>query len=178
MRFFIMIKASRIDHIGPNDDSVGHLHDIIQYNEVMDIMLSGAADECGGLTLLDYNPLILKAANTYVEFLFTLFNEYTGPSPSELLRTSVPRYGLTTASEAEIATLEGHEDDISWPNALRKTLSERGGMNRSASDYSAIDAMLCGYSSGKGHGLLRQNTAGNWEDTQFSRYMEQQLGVD
>ncbi|KAI6709903.1 alkaline phosphatase [Diplocarpon mali] len=141
-------------------------------------MLSGAADECGGLTLLGYNPLILKAANTYVEFLFTLFNEYTGPSPSELLRTSVPRYGLTNASEAEIATLEGHEDDISWPNALRKTLSERGGMNRSASDYSAIDAMLYGYSSGKGHGLLRQNTAGNWEDTQFSRYMEQQLGVD
>ncbi|KAI6709904.1 hypothetical protein JHW43_007578 [Diplocarpon mali] len=34
--YFIMIKASRIDHIGPNDDSVGHLHDIIQYNEVME----------------------------------------------------------------------------------------------------------------------------------------------
>jgi len=33
--FFIMIEASRIDHAGHANDPAGHLHDILEYNELM-----------------------------------------------------------------------------------------------------------------------------------------------
>src|SRR4051812_31593080 len=103
--YFIMIEASRIDHAGHSNDPVGHLHDTIQYNEVMDFvrswidkhpdttMLSAADHECGGLTLPGYNPLILKAANASAEALGSAFSKYTGPDPASFLKTVIfPSY--------------------------------------------------------------------------------------
>ncbi|CAO1615714.1 unnamed protein product [Sympodiomycopsis kandeliae] len=70
--FFIMIEGARIDHAAHNQDPVGHLHDILEYNKMYAaveqwvnknfdhhdededpqvLMISTADHECGGLTL-------------------------------------------------------------------------------------------------------------------------------
>ncbi len=186
-----MIEASRIDHAGHSNDPVGHLHDIIQYNEVMDFvrtwidshpdtqMLSAADHECGGLTLHGYNPLTLRAANASTEALASLFNAYTGPSPSTYLKDTIfPAYGLTNPTEAEISKLVSLKGQGSWQNEIGIMLSNRGGISWSTGGHSAVDVTLYGYESKKGGKALRGNMAGNWDNTQLPRYLEKQLKLD
>lgn len=70
--FFIMIEGARIDHAAHNNDPVGHVHDILEYNKMYaaveewvnenfdqqgdedepQVLMIGTSDhECGGLTL-------------------------------------------------------------------------------------------------------------------------------
>lgn len=68
--YFIMIEGARIDHAAHNNDPIGHIHDILAYNEMVQavvewvdadaasnpnepetVVLSVADHECGGLTL-------------------------------------------------------------------------------------------------------------------------------
>ncbi|KAJ9474667.1 Repressible alkaline phosphatase [Pseudozyma hubeiensis] len=68
--YFIMIEGARIDHAAHNNDPIGHIHDILQYNEMVQavvdwvdsnaannpsepetVLFSVADHECGGLTL-------------------------------------------------------------------------------------------------------------------------------
>ncbi|WFD34842.1 alkaline phosphatase [Malassezia cuniculi] len=70
--FFIMIEGGRIDHAGHNNDPIGHVYDILEYNKVIAavrkwidengsdddeyIMVSTADHECGGLALAWQRP--------------------------------------------------------------------------------------------------------------------------
>ncbi|CEH17480.1 alkaline phosphatase [Ceraceosorus bombacis] len=74
--FFIMIEGARIDHAGHNNDPIGHLHDILAYQELWTavsqwvdandasqssddpeiVLLSTSDHECGGLTLALQRP--------------------------------------------------------------------------------------------------------------------------
>ncbi len=73
--FFIMIEGARIDHAAHNNDPIGHYHDIIAYQEMVDavshwveandqgkgqepeIVMIGTSDhECGGLSLAWQRP--------------------------------------------------------------------------------------------------------------------------
>lgn len=68
--YFIMIEGARIDHAAHNNDPIGHIHDILAYNEMVQavvdwvdgnaesnsnepetVVFSVADHECGGLTL-------------------------------------------------------------------------------------------------------------------------------
>ncbi|CZS92123.1 hypothetical protein WAI453_000093 [Rhynchosporium graminicola] len=189
--FFIMIEASRIDHAGHSNDPIGHLHDTIQYNEVMDFvrswidahpsttMLSAADHECGGLTLPFYNPLVFQAANASAEALGAVFGKYTGSDPASFLRTIVfPQYGLTNPTDAEIATLVALKGKSTFLNEMGKMLSARGGVHWSTGGHSAADVTLFGYSSEHGGKTLRYNMAGNWDNTQLPLYIARQMNLD
>lgn len=183
-----MIEASRIDHAGHSNDPVGHLHDIIQYNEVMDyvrswierhsdtVMLSAADHETGGLSLVGYNPLILKAANASTEALSNLFSKYTGPDPAAFLRSTIfPSYGLNNPTAAEIATLIANKGKSNFQNELGKMLSGRGGINWSSGGHSAVDITLYGYAKDNEGKNLKADMAGNWDNTQLALYVEKTL---
>ncbi|EKD12966.1 uncharacterized protein L3040_005825 [Drepanopeziza brunnea f. sp. 'multigermtubi'] len=189
--YFIMIEASRIDHAGHNNDPVGHLHDTIQYNEVMefvrrwvdarpDTQLMSAADhETGGLTLVGYNPLVLKAANSTSEFLNGEFTAYNGSDPASFLRTNIfPAYGISDPTDAEILTLTQLKGEETFNNELGKMLSTRAGIQWSTDGHSAADVTLYGHSEGQGQMILRQNMAGNWDNTQLPLYLEKQLRLN
>ncbi|KAH7420111.1 alkaline phosphatase [Cadophora sp. MPI-SDFR-AT-0126] len=189
--YFIMIEASRIDHAGHSNDPIGHLHDTIQYNEVMSFvrtwidahpdttMLSAADHETGGLTLHGYNPPIFQAANSSSEILASLFTSYTGPDPSTFLKTVIfPRYGLLNPTDAEVAKLVALKGKSAFLNEIGIILSSRAGVGWSTGGHSAADVTLYGYSSDKGGKILRQNMAGNWDNTQLPLYVEKQLKVD
>jgi alkaline phosphatase len=187
-----MVEASRIDHAAHANDPVGHLHDTLQYNEVVDYvrrwinrhpdtqMLSAADHECGGLTLVQegYNPLILKAANSTVEALASVFSKYTGNDAAGFLRTDIyPRYGISNPTAAEIAQLVPLKNSGSFTNALGRQLSSRAGINWATAQHSAVDVSLFGYAAGDDNKLLRGEMGGNWDNTQLPGYIEKVLGV-
>lgn len=88
--FFIMIEGARIDHAAHNNDPVGHLHDILEWNNVVkavaewvdknednpsdpDILMASTADhECGGLALGYERPE--DDAGAYLWYPDVLFN--------------------------------------------------------------------------------------------------------
>lgn len=104
--FFIMIEGARIDHAAHNNDPIGHVHDILEYNKMfqavtewvdqndnnpMDpsILVTSTADhECGGLALgyqraedggqgaYLWYPDVLLKAKKSTEFLSTQFLEW------------------------------------------------------------------------------------------------------
>lgn len=97
--YFIMIEGARIDHAAHNNDPIGHIHDILAYNEMVQavvewvddnaannphepetVVLSVADHECGGLTLglqrsedeeawYGWRPDVLLNATHSTEFL-------------------------------------------------------------------------------------------------------------
>ena len=98
--FFMMVEGGRIDHAGHNNDPVGHVHDILEYNKVIAavrkwidengsdddeyIMVSTADHECGGLALAwqrpedseglyNWYPDVLFNANHTTEYLSEYF---------------------------------------------------------------------------------------------------------
>lgn len=110
--FFIMIEGARIDHAAHNNDPIGHVHDILAYNEMFQavvewvdkhdkneadpqIILASTADhECGGLALgwqrpedkegayLWYPDVLLKAKRS-TEFLSAQFLKWASNKTRE-----------------------------------------------------------------------------------------------
>lgn len=191
--YFLMIEASRIDHAGHSNDPVGHLHDTLMYNEVVDYvrswinrhpetqMLSAADHECGGLTLVQegYNPLILKNANATVEALATRFSRYTGSDAAGFLRSDIyPAYGISNPTSAEVAQLVPLKGSSNFGNALGRQISARAGINWATAQHSAVDISLFGYASpSENNKALRAEMGGNWDNTQLPGYIEKALGI-
>jgi len=191
--YFLMIEASRIDHAGHANDPVGHLHDTLMYNEVVDYvrswinrhpetqMLSAADHECGGLTLTQegYNPLILKAANATVEALASKFSRYTGSDLAGYLRSDIyPQYGISNPTSAEVAALVPLKGNSNFGNVLGRQISARAGINWSTAQHSAVDISLFGYASpSESNKALRAEMGGNWDNTQLPGYIEKVLGI-
>jgi len=186
--FFIMIEASRIDHAGHSNDPIGHLHDTLQYNELLDFvknwidkhddtqMLSAADHECGGLTLYGYNPLVFKAANASTEALSAIFSKYAGSDPSSFLKSTIfPAYGLLDPTVAEINLLISLKGKSSFQNEMGKMLSTRAGVNWSTSGHTATDITLFGYGAGSDGKKLKGEMSGNWDNTELPLYIEQSL---
>ncbi|CAO2647572.1 Nn.00g084940.m01.CDS01 [Neocucurbitaria sp. VM-36] len=185
--FFLMIEASRIDHAGHANDPVGHLHDIIMYNDVMKfvrewidkhpdtLMMSAADHECGGLTLNGFNPLPLKGATMTTEHAERLWEAYNGTDRRAYLKdTILPGYALGDLSESEIDTILANNDLAS---DLSSRLSEKAGVDWSTSGHTASDTVLYGYGNGWRGGNLRADMAGNWDNTQLPGYIEQVLKI-
>ncbi|RJE24540.1 Alkaline phosphatase [Aspergillus sclerotialis] len=189
--YFLMIEASRIDHAGHANDAAGHLHEVLEYNKVMDlvrswinnhpdtIMLSAADHECGGLTLNGFNPLPLKDVSSTTTVLEKKFEAYDGDSPADYLKNTIlPAYGITNATEDEIEDLVELKGTGKFGMSLGHMLAERAGVHWSTGDHTAVDVTLFGHAAGKRVLELKGEMAGNWDNTQLPGYIEKTLGVD
>lgn len=183
-----MIEASRIDHAGHSNDPIGHLHDTLEYNELLDFvrqwindhpdtqMLSAADHETGGITLHGYNPLIFKSANASTEALSNLFSKYTGSDAAGFLKQTIfPAYGLLNPTHAEVKTLVALKGQGSFQNEMGKMLSSRAGVGWSSGGHTAIDITLFGYGAGSDGKKLKGEMVGNWDNSELPLYMEQSL---
>ena len=187
--FFIMIEASRIDHAGHANDPAAHAVDTWKYNDLMawvrdwidehpdTIMMSAADHECGGLTLNGYDPLPLAGANHSREYLEDVWSGRPGDADNRqfLVSEILPAYGLGDASDAEINTLLGASN---LGSELVSLLSDRAGVNWSTGGHTASDVTLFGYAAGNQTRNLKADLAGNWDNTELPRYIEQVLGLD
>ena len=185
--FFLMIEASRIDHAGHANDPVGHLHETIMYNDVMNfvrewidkhpdtMMLSAADHECGGLTLNGFNPLPLKSTSMTTEHAEALWKAFNGTDKRAYLKdTILPGYGLGDLPDTDV-------DLILMNNKLASDLSSRlskkAGVNWSTGGHTASDVTLFGYGAGWRGGNLKADMAGNWDNTQLPGYIEGVLNL-
>lgn len=186
-----MIEASRIDHAGHAHDPAAHVHDVLQYNEVMGfvrkwvdrhpdtLMLSAADHETGGLTLNGYNPVPIKGATNSTEVLAPLFESYSGDDDAAfLVDTILPAYGITDATESEIEELVALKGKSAFSSRLGQLLSDRAGVHWSTGGHTAVDIVLHGYGKGHRGAELKKDMAGNWDNTQLPRYIEKALHLD
>ncbi|KAN0059723.1 hypothetical protein ACQY0O_008295 [Thecaphora frezii] len=117
--YFIMIEGARIDHAGHNNDPIGHIHDILAYNEMVEavtqwmdknaeenkdepetVLFSVADHECGGLTLgLQRQE---DEEGYYGWFPDVLFN---ATRSTEYLGEQVSKYVATTNATKDDAAL-------------------------------------------------------------------------
>ena len=193
--FFIMIEASKIDHAGHASDPIGHLHDILMYNEVIDYiknwidengeteLLSAADHETGGLTLkaYEFDPLVLTAANSSAEALGKAFAKNNGNDTEYLVNEVFPQYGILpeyNVTSEELGSLVDVKGKQNFTNILGAILSKRAGINWSTPNHSGSDVALIGYAKGDGYKTMKGELAGNHDNTDLPKYIEKRLGLD
>ncbi|KAH7329443.1 putative alkaline phosphatase [Stachybotrys elegans] len=187
--FFIMIEASRIDHAGHANDPAAHAADTLMYNDLLNylrgwidehpdtVMMSAADHECGGLTLNGFNPLPLNGSSHSGEHLQQLWRgRPSSADPRQFLVSELlPLSGVRNPTEAEINTL------LSASNVgseLVSLLSSRAGVNWSTGGHTASDITLFAYAASNQINALKADLAGNHENTELPRYIEEVLGLD
>ncbi|RYP18525.1 hypothetical protein DL765_003900 [Monosporascus sp. GIB2] len=188
--YFLMIEASRIDHAGHANDPAAHLHDIIMYNDVVDyvkewidahpdtLMMSAADHECGGLTLNGFNPLPLRGVSASLEEVNRLWSAYNGTDRRGYLVDEIlPMSGLAGLSDDVVDMLLSLEDS-ELISQLSGLISDAAGVHWSTGGHSAVDVTLIGYGAGSKGSELRAAMAGNWDNTELPRFIENALSVD
>ncbi|QRV78782.1 alkaline phosphatase [Ceratobasidium sp. AG-Ba] len=191
--FFIMVEASRVDHAAHANDPVGHLHEIIMYNEVVDYLrewiddnddtvLIGTADhECGGLTLggivttgeYQYNPEPLAAAKHTSSFLAGQWNKYNGSDPDGFLSDIFAQYGIKDANSTEFAVAKANKGNANFVDThIGQAMGRRAMIKWATGGHSAVDVNLIGY------GPNIEKMAGNRDNTEVGQFIADQLGLD
>ncbi len=116
--YFIMIEGARIDHAAHNNDPIGHIHDILAYNEMVEavvewvdanaagnphepetVVFSVADHECGGLTLgLQRSEDEESFYGWYPDVLFNATHS------TEFLAAQTAKWLATNKTDAELRT--------------------------------------------------------------------------
>ncbi|KAG8710384.1 hypothetical protein FRC11_004569, partial [Ceratobasidium sp. 423] len=188
-----MVEASRIDHAGHSNDLIGHLHEIIMYNEVVDYfkkwvddnddtVLIGTADhECAGLTLgcivttgeYQYNPVPLADASHSSSYLASLWANYNGSEPDNYLLDLFKQYGINDANSTEITVAKEHKSSASFNDIhFGQSLTRRAMVKWATLGHTAVDVNLIGY------GPNSERMAGNRDNTEVGQFITDQLGFD
>ncbi|CUA72597.1 alkaline phosphatase [Rhizoctonia solani] len=191
--YFIMVEASRIDHAGHSNDLIGHLHEIIMYNEVVDYLkkwvddnddtvLIGTADhECAGLTLggivttgeYQYNPAPLAGASHSSSYLASQWAKYNGTDSDNYLLDLFKQYGINDANSTEIAVAKEHKSSASFNDIhFGQSLTRRAMVKWATLGHTAVDVNLIGY------GPNSERMAGNRDNTEVGQFITDQLGLD
>lgn len=188
--YMMMIEASRIDHASHAHDSVAHLHDVLEFNRVIDMVmkwidthpdtafLAVADHETGGITIPSgYDPLVLQPSKHSVEHLSDLWGAYNGTNAGNYLVSEIlPAYGLTNVSNAEIETLMAAGDDFG--QEMADLLNARTGLEWSTGGHSGVDTTLYGYAAGDMGDQLVLDMSGGWDNTELPKYLAAALGVN
>lgn len=188
--YMMMIEASRIDHASHAHDSVAHLHDVLEFNRVIDMVmewidthpdtafLAVADHETGGITIPSgYDPLVLQPSKHSVEHLSDLWGAYNGTNAGNYLVGEIlPAYGLTNVSDAEIETLMAAGDDFG--QEMADLLNARTGLEWSTGGHSGVDTTLYGYAAGDMGDQLVLDMSGGWDNTELPKYLATALGVN
>lgn len=186
--YFIMIEASRIDHASHANDPAAHLHDVIEYHNVMEFvknwidshpdtaMISVADHETGGLTLPSrYDPRPLAGANHSTEYLYNEFNDYTGNDLASLVSDQLLAYGIQDANETLINSLA---ESSNYEQTLADLLSAEAGIQWSTGGHTAVDVVLYAYAAGEMGEELVRSLSGGHDNTDLPKFIESYLGLD
>lgn len=186
--YFIMIEASRIDHASHAHDGVAHLHDVLEFNRVVDFvkswidshpdtaMIAVADHETGGLTLPSgWDPRPLATANHSTEFLSNELEDYTGNDVVSLVSDQLQAYGIENANQTIASSLS---EDASYEQTLVDLMNAQTGLAWSTGGHTAVDVTLYAYAAGEMGDELVRNLAGNHDNTDLPRFIEKLLGLD
>ncbi|KAF8454376.1 alkaline-phosphatase-like protein [Terfezia claveryi] len=192
--FFIMVEASRIDHAGHANDAAGHLHDILEYNNVIlaitkwidkhtdspTLMISTADHECGGLTVGNnigdnymWLPDALTKSKSSSEAAAVTWKSYTGHKPHSFLRSLFHKYGVPKPTSAQLAAARAAKDSPKVSNfVFSAALAELLMVNFATVGHTAADVSLLGY------GVGYEQFSGNHDNTEVAGFVTRTLNLD
>lgn len=184
--FVLMVEGSRIDHAAHANDPVGHVHDILAYDEAVQVALdfarangntlviSVADHETGGMTLgrddqYQWKPEQLAKATRSLDSLVAYISK-----PNADIRGIFKQYaGVEDVTDAEIAQLNGlMTDSRKLSFAIAHVVSKRSLIGWATGAHTAVDVNL--YAYGPGSTRLR----GNHENIDVGRTIAWALGID
>ncbi|KAJ3289584.1 hypothetical protein HDU79_003938, partial [Rhizoclosmatium sp. JEL0117] len=196
--FFIMIEGSRIDMAAHINDPAAHVHDILQYNHLIEavigwvnnhpntVMISTSDHETGGLSVAhelgnvypDYAwyPEVLRPVQNSTEKIARYLISYPNKSalPTYITETVLPQWlGIKDATKTELDFLTNpNRTAAEYQEFLGIMVSDRAGLGWATHGHSAVDVNL--YAHGYKSELLR----GNHENTDIGLFMQAVLNVD
>ncbi|KAI0711542.1 alkaline-phosphatase-like protein [Earliella scabrosa] len=193
--YFIMVEASRIDHAGHGNDAVAHLHDIIEYNELVEylksvvdddkwgqtVMLGTADHECGALTLggivttgeYQWSPSALDAGQHSAEFLNSQWSKFTGADQDGFLKDIFAQYGIFDPNTTEIEVAKEYKaKGRSIEMHLGQSINRRAMLKWGSGGHSAVDVNLIAY------GPQSEKLVGNHDNTEVGLFIADVLKLD
>ncbi|KAI8890768.1 alkaline phosphatase-like protein, partial [Backusella circina FSU 941] len=190
--FFLMIEGSRIDMAAHSNDAPAHVHDILEYQNTVDlvkkyvdehpdtIMISTSDHETGGLSLArqisskypDYlwYPDVITKTKSSSGFLSNKIKQQKGKVTRKYIIENILRDGLgiTDASNREINKLM---DKKGVDKYLADMVSVRAQLGWATHGHSGVDVNL--YAYGKGTEELR----GSHENIEIGHFISRTLGL-
>lgn len=186
--YFIMIEASRIDHALHANDPAAHLHDVLEYNRLLEFvtgwiddhpdtaLISVADHETGGLTLADgWDPRPLSNATHSAEYIQAQLDDYDGDDLNAFIAQQLQSYGLRDANATTVNALVESDD---FEQDLVGLMNVETGLQFSTGGHTAVDVILYAYAKGKMGDELRKELAGNHDNTEVPRFIEKYLRLD
>ncbi|KAI0681825.1 alkaline-phosphatase-like protein [Earliella scabrosa] len=193
--FFIMIEASRIDHAAHANDVIAHLHDIIEYNELVEylksvvdddkwgqtVMLGTADHETGALTLggiittgeYQWSPSALDGGIHSAEFLSGQWSRYSGVDEDGYLKDIFAQYGIFDPNTTEIAVAkEFKAKGTSIETHLGQSINRRAMIKWGSGGHTAVDVNLIAY------GPQSEKLIGNHDNTEIGLFVADVLKLD
>lgn len=191
--FFLMVEASRIDHAGHANDAAAHLHDILAFNEALEVALDAArADgntlvvsvsdhETGGLTLgrnvdgrgvYAWRPEALARVQGSHGAILSEARDSTA-NDGDPARTIAQRTGITDLTEAEKTAIRRSADN--WPvlsALLTELVARRAVVGWTTNGHTAVDVNLYAYGPGA------NRFAGNHDNTYVGAALAELLDFD
>ncbi len=166
--FFLMVEGSRIDHAGHGNDPAGVLHDVLAYDDAVQVALdfaeadghtlvvSVADHETGGMTLGRAGIYAWNA--DYLNGITATFEGAgrriaTGGDPADVLRDAGIADSLTAEEVAAIAAAVATPDPYDGGAVLAALVAPRSGIGWTGSGHTGVDVGL--YAAGPGAERLR-----------------------
>jgi len=195
--FFLMIEGSRIDMASHNNDPVGHVRDVLMYDQVFSlaqnfieknggVLLSTSDHETGGLSVArqiteqypDYlwYPEVLANATSSTELLGLQISAFPTDHDIKLFITNniiKEGLGILDATEDEINTVvRARNNSLSATYILSDIVSRRAQLGWSTHGHSAVDVNVYAYSP------TEKLPKGNMENTYVGQYIVDYLGLN
>ncbi|KAI8366107.1 alkaline phosphatase [Radiomyces spectabilis] len=193
--FFLMIEGSRIDMAAHSNDAATHLHDILEYQNVIqlvkqfvdehpDTMLISTSDhETGGLSLarqvspkypkyLWYPDVLTRVKQSSIALAEQIMRERKLDDRQYLQSILRTELGIDDFTEQEMQTLMKQKSTKSLDQYLADMVSVRAQLGWATHGHSAVDVNL--YAYGRGSEALH----GNLENTYIGNFIADKLDLD
>ena len=189
--FFLMVEASRIDHAAHGNDPVGHLGDILAYNEAVAVarawaerdgetlVVATADHETGGMTLgrdgvYFWDPAPLLQATSSIEALGPRLGAAIadGGDPVAVIREAAGVEELEEGMDAAIRGMAASGDETALRELVVGLYSEPAGIGWTTGGHTAVDVGL--YAWGPGADAFR----GHMPNDELGRRLFRALGME
>ncbi|KAI3637649.1 hypothetical protein MIR68_004298 [Amoeboaphelidium protococcarum] len=199
--FFILVEGSRIDHAAHSNDAAAHAHEILAYQETIQVvkdfidqnegtvMISTSDHETGGVTLgrqigpkyPDYvwYPQVVAAVKNSTEVIAQqlLGVKNKEDKKSFVLRVLPEVFGIDDFSEETVQQLVDSDDIYQIQDIFGSLVNERAMIAFTTHGHTGVDVNVYAY-AGQKYSRALHPVRGNQENTNIGLYMKNLLQLD
>ncbi|KAK9763495.1 vacuolar alkaline phosphatase [Basidiobolus ranarum] len=193
--FFMMVEGSRIDMGAHNNDPIGHLHDILAYQDTIatvkkfvdanpdTVMISVSDHETGGFTVgrqvtttypeYIWYPEVIAKCKSSTSALGKLIADYKGEGKEEfIINILKEKLSIVDPTKEDIEYLVAENSPYDYAYRLSNMVSIRAQLGWTTHGHTGVDVNLYAY------GSHSQELAGNRENTEIGEFIQNFLNLD